>query len=69
MSGCDYSDEPPSVYVGEAWMPKLVPATDEEIEKLDEAFEVKPNSRLSCQILMSKQLDGLEVKLAPGSEP
>ncbi len=30
---------------------------------------VKANSRLSCQILMSDELDGLRVRLAPGSEP
>ncbi|HAQ35228.1 MAG TPA: ferredoxin, partial [Alphaproteobacteria bacterium] len=29
----------------------------------------KGNSRLSCQILMEPNLDGLEVTLAPGSEP
>jgi 2Fe-2S ferredoxin len=57
------------VYVDDAWTEKLVPATDEEIDKLDEAFEVQPNSRLSCQILMREEFDGLVVTLAPGSEP
>lgn len=57
------------VYVDPAWLDKLVPATDEETDKLDEAFEVESNSRLSCQILMSAELDGLAVTLAPGSEP
>ena len=57
------------VYVGDAWRDKLVPPTDEEIERLDEAFEVDERSRLSCQILMREELDGLEVTLAPGSEP
>ena len=41
------------------------PRSDEEEEKLDEAFLVKPTSRLSCQILMSDELNGLEVTLAP----
>jgi 2Fe-2S ferredoxin len=53
------------VYVDEAWLPKLFPPTDEEIERLDEAFVVKDNSRLSCQILVSEELDGLTVTLAP----
>lgn len=57
------------VYVPDAWRPLLIEATDEEIERLDEAFEVDERSRLSCQILMRPDLDGLEVILAPGSEP
>jgi ferredoxin, 2Fe-2S len=57
------------VYVDPAWTDKLVPATDEETDKLDEAFEVEANSRLSCQIIMRADFDGLAVTLAPGSEP
>lgn len=58
------------VYVDEAWFGKLVPPNDEEQGMmLDEAFDVKENSRLSCQILMTEELDGLKVTLAPGTEP
>jgi len=57
------------VYVDPAWLDLLIPPTDEEIERLDEAHSVEPNSRLSCQILMTDALDGLRVELAPGSEP
>lgn len=57
------------VYVDESWLDKLAPPTDEETEMLDEAFEIEDNSRLSCQILLSKELDGLKVTLAPGTEP
>lgn len=53
------------VYVSEKWLPKLFAPRDEEIEMLDQAFHVHENSRLSCQILMSDALDGLEVTLAP----
>ena len=53
------------VYVAPDWVGKLHPKSDEEDEKLDEAFMVKPVSRLSCQILMSPELDGLEITLAP----
>lgn len=56
------------VYVDAGWMEKLIPASDEEIGMLDSAFDVKPNSRLSCQILTSTELDGLSVTLAPDGE-
>ena len=32
---------------------------------LDQAFDVKNNSRLSCQIQLSEELDGLEIEIAP----
>lgn len=58
------------VYVAEEWLGRLVPPADEEKDKmLDEAFGVQDNSRLSCQILMKEELDGLRVTLAPGTEP
>ncbi len=56
------------VYVEEGWAPKLVDPTEEEVDRLDEAFDVAENSRLSCQILMRPEFDGIELKLAPGSE-
>jgi 2Fe-2S ferredoxin len=56
------------VYVAEPWLDKLVAKSDEEDEKLDEAFLVRRNSRLSCQILMRDDLDGLEVTLAPETD-
>lgn len=57
------------VYVDEEWRDKLYPMRDDEQEALDLAPAVQDNSRLSCQILMSEELDGLRVMLAPGSEP
>lgn len=56
------------VYVDQEWVDRLVPPSDDEIEKLDEAFFVEPNSRLACQILMAADTDGLRVTLAPGTE-
>ena len=53
------------VYVAPQWSSKLFPKSDEEDEMLDQAFMVKPVSRLSCQILMSPELNGLEITLAP----
>ncbi len=57
------------VYVDAAWLAKLPEQSDEEIDQLDEAFEVEDNSRLSCQIILSHEMNGLKVTLAPGSEP
>lgn len=52
------------VYVDDEWESKLIEMSDEEEEMLDEAFEVEDNSRLSCQLIMSEELNGLKVKLA-----
>ena len=38
---------------------------DDEEAMLSEAFNVKPNSRLGCQIQISENLEGLEIELAP----
>lgn len=56
------------VYVDDEWLDRLVPPSDEEEGQLDLATGVEPNSRLSCQILMREDLDGLRIRLAPGSE-
>jgi ferredoxin len=39
--------------------------TEEELAMLDQAFHVKPNSRLGCQIRLTRDIDGLVVELAP----
>lgn len=56
------------VYVHEDWVDKLYEMRDDEEDMLDEAIDVQDNSRLSCQILMSEELDGLKVTIAPGTE-
>ena len=38
---------------------------DDEEAMLSEAFNVKPNSRLGCQIHITENLEGLEIELAP----
>jgi 2Fe-2S ferredoxin len=50
------------VYVDEAWHEKTGEAAPMEEDMLDFAFEVKPNSRLSCQIKVTEELDGLVVR-------
>lgn len=46
----------------------LTPPSVDEEEMLDQAFFVKSNSRLGCQIRLKAELDGLVVRLAPEDE-
>ena len=48
------------VYVKEEWLSKLPKTEDGEQDMIDMAFEPK-NSRLSCQLIVSEDLDGLVV--------
>ena len=49
------------VYVPENWFNKMEKPQDAEQDMIDMAYEPKKNSRLSCQIIVSDQLEGLEV--------
>ena len=49
------------VYVDEAWREKTGEPAPMEEDMLDFAFDVRPNSRLSCQIKVKPELDGLVV--------
>ena len=49
------------VYVKEEWLNKLDKPEDAEQDMIDMAFEPKKNSRLSCQLIVSDELDGLTV--------
>ena len=51
------------VYVNDEWLVKLSEKEDGEEDMLDMAFEPKTNSRLSCQIVVSDEIDGLEVSI------
>tara|TARA_Y100000746_G_C15216201_1_gene331469 strand:- start:292 stop:612 length:321 start_codon:yes stop_codon:yes gene_type:complete len=51
------------VYVQKEWLSKLPSKEDTEEDMLDFAFEVKENSRLSCQLTVTDELDGLIVDL------
>ena len=53
------------VYVDESWVTRVPEKSEEEADMLDLAFDVQDNSRLSCQIDMTANLDGLKVTLAP----
>ena len=49
------------VYIDEAWREKVGEPSPMEEDMLDFAYEVRPNSRLSCQIKVREDLDGLVV--------
>tara|TARA_B100001123_G_C14657181_1_gene768064 strand:- start:248 stop:568 length:321 start_codon:yes stop_codon:yes gene_type:complete len=51
------------VYVKEDWFNKLPEKTEGEDDMLDQAYEPKSISRLSCQIIVSDELNGLVVHL------
>ena len=53
------------VYVDEEWFGKLPPQSLEELDMLDTAHDIEPNSRLSCQILVTEEIDGLVVTTPP----
>jgi len=51
------------VYVDEKWFDKLKKKDEAEQDMLDMAFEPNKFSRLSCQISVSDELDGMAVKI------
>ncbi len=54
------------VYVDPGWLDKLLsPSESETFTLQDEAEEIQPNSRLSCQIQWHEGLDGIQLSIAP----
>ena len=51
------------VYVDDAWKEKTGEPSEMEEDMLDFAFDVRPTSRLSCQIKVRPELDGLIVRI------
>ena len=51
------------VYVDEAWRDRTGGPSEMEEDMLDFAFDVRPTSRLSCQIKLAEALDGLIVRV------
>ncbi len=49
------------VYVDPSWLARLEPREEMEEGMLENAWEPRDNSRLSCQIQITAELDGLEV--------
>lgn len=53
------------VFIDEEWFSLTGTASETEIDLLDSSIERRPNSRLSCQIALSNELDGMSVTVAP----
>jgi 2Fe-2S ferredoxin len=50
-------------YVDESWLEKLPAAHEAELQMLDFVMDFQPNSRLSCQVVVTDELDGIVVRL------
>jgi len=50
-------------YVDEAWLEKLPPPDAAEEGMIECAFHVRPNSRLTCQLKVTPELDGMVIRL------
>src|SRR5438045_6349027 len=53
------------VYVDQDWFDRLPPRPDMETEMLDMTTAYRANSRLSCQLQCSEDLDGIRLTIAP----
>jgi 2Fe-2S ferredoxin len=56
------------VYIKPEWNEKLPARSEDEqmmLEAIGDLVEVRPNSRLSCQVVMDDGLSGIEVEIAP----
>ena len=54
-------------YVAEDWVSRIPAATEDELVMIDCAIDPKPNSRLTCQLVVTPDLDGLVVEI-PASQ-
>ena len=57
------------VLVDPAWLAKINPAEEQEIDVLEQVVDLSPASRLVCQIIVIPDLDGLSVALTPDTVP
>lgn len=55
------------VIVEDDWFNKLDEATNDEEDMLDLAWDLQSNSRLGCQIRLTRELDGIVLRLPSGS--
>ena len=51
------------VYIGDEWFNKINQKSEGEDDMLDQAYEPKKNSRLSCQITVTEELEGLTLEM------
>jgi len=55
------------VIVQDPWFDRLPDPKEEEEDMLDLAFDLQETSRLGCQVLLTEDLDGMELRLPRGS--
>ncbi len=53
------------VYVDPAWLNRLPPKDELEVELLDELLNTQQSSRLACQVHLNDELDGMPITVAP----
>lgn len=53
------------VFIDPEWIERTGTAEEQELDLLDSSLERLPNSRLSCQIVATPELDGLRLTVAP----
>ena len=53
------------MYIDPEWFQKLTAREEDEEDMLDFADNVKESSRLSCQIELTEEMDGLRATIAP----
>ena len=56
------------VYIAKSWSERLPARSDDEqmmLEAIGELVEVRPDSRLSCQVPLSEELNGIELEIGP----
>ncbi len=51
------------VFIDENWINKLSPANEDEKEMLGLLPDIKKNSRLGCQVILTKNLDGIVITI------
>ena len=51
------------VFIDEKWINKLSPANEDEKEMLGLLPDIKKNSRLGCQVILTKNLDGIVITI------
>lgn len=58
------------VYIDPAWADRMPPRSEDEaamLEAIGEVVALRPTSRLSCQIPVSAQLEGLRLEIGPAT--
>jgi 2Fe-2S ferredoxin len=55
------------VWVDQQWFDRLPPRGDDEEDLIYSTLDQRPTSRLSCQIILNDELDGLRVRLTPSA--